>query len=295
MQQKNGKIKPQDQIEGCKDHDTDSEIGKQSGHRETGSVVQQIMIGDIETREVFSSLFPILPKTLSAIAEDIGENGYDKAHPVVMWGRTVVDGHTRVEAARQAGLTSIPVVQKEFADEDTAISYAIHTQRDRRNLTDSDIIRLVEELDRRRSKSEAGKQGRNKQLGQAQRCASPRKSATVTAEIVGASTRKIEQARAILDHTKPEVLQQVKNGTLSINQASKTIRSAKKKKVKPPAAEVAPATPMPSAPVASADAKIDCMALADQIIELLERMPTDDGARHGARAKVKLWLNEHKN
>jgi len=45
--------------------------------------------------------------------------------------------------------------------------FAVRCQRNRRNLTDADIARCVQELDKRRTKAEAGKTGRDKQLGQA--------------------------------------------------------------------------------------------------------------------------------
>jgi hypothetical protein len=42
------------------------------------------------------------------------------------------------------------------AREDAAVAYAIHCQRDRRNITDADILRWTAELDKRMTKAEAG-------------------------------------------------------------------------------------------------------------------------------------------
>ena len=80
------------------------------------------------------------------------QHGYDGAHPIAVWGDIPIDGNTRLKAAQQAGLTHVPVIYRSFASEEEALKYAIHCQRDRRNLTDADILRLVEELDHRRTR-----------------------------------------------------------------------------------------------------------------------------------------------
>ena len=169
---------------------------------------------------LFEDLFPVDAHILDAICEDMGRNGYDKAHPVIIWKQRdcVIDGHTRILAAQSLNLSDIPVVYRSFTTEDAAVQYAIHCQRDRRNATDADLIRWIEELDKRRTKSEAGKMGRDKQLGQAQGCACP-KSAVETAKITNTSTRKVEQTRTILDHADEETKEAVKSGEKSINAA----------------------------------------------------------------------------
>ena len=179
-------------------------------------------VGSIETREPFSILFPVDRVTLEAISRDMNENGYDEAQPLVLWGSVVVDGHTRLEAARMAGLDDVPTVSKEFEDEDEALAYAIHVQRDRRNLTDADIVRLVAQLDKRRAHGGDRRSGDFK----AQPCAL-KKSAEETAAIVGVSTRKVEQARAVLDSAATEVKQAVMDGEKSINSAYQETRKQK--------------------------------------------------------------------
>ena len=86
---------------------------------------------------------------------------------------------------------------KSFASEDEAVAYSIHCQRDRRNLTGADVLRWVGELDRRKTKAEAGAMKGK----QASSDASSGKSADRTAETIGTSTRKVEKARAILDRS----------------------------------------------------------------------------------------------
>jgi hypothetical protein len=46
----------------------------------------------------------------------------------------------------------IPVFFQSFPDEDSALEYAIHNQRNRRNLTDAELLRCIEVLDRRKER-----------------------------------------------------------------------------------------------------------------------------------------------
>jgi len=186
----------------------------------------------IKTGEPFESLFPVDAHTLDAIAKDMELHGYDDAHPIVLWDEkgVVVDGHTRLQAAIAAGIDDVPVVLRAFWDEDTAVEYAIHCQRDRRNLSDADMYRWIAEVDKRRSKQEvaqeggkAGGRGRGDSLTQS--CVKQkgdhhaRASSAATAAVVGTSARKVEQARTVLDKATDEVKEAVEKGEMSINQA----------------------------------------------------------------------------
>lgn len=186
---------------------------------------------DISVRSPFKDLFPIREEVLKEIVKDMKKNGYDKSKPISLWrrcGLTVVDGHTRLEAAILAKVEDIPTVMKEFSNEKEALEYAIHCQRNRRNLSDQEILQCVSELDKRKTKSQAGKAGRDKQLGQAQPCASPGKTASQTASVLGISERKVEQARAVLDKAPEEIKKAVKAGKMSINKAyNKTVKPDK--------------------------------------------------------------------
>jgi ParB family transcriptional regulator, chromosome partitioning protein len=162
----------------------------------------------ITTGQPFEGLFPIDAGILNAVAEDMERHGYDEAQPIVLWHErnVVLDGHTRVQAAISAGISDIPVVEKSFTTEDTAVEYAIHCQRDRRNLSDADLARWIDEVDRRkkagRPKAEEEKltpDGVNLEDHHA------RASSAETAAIVGTSARKVERIRTVNDRATPEV------------------------------------------------------------------------------------------
>ena len=117
----------------------------------------------------------------------------------------LLDGHTRLQAALSLGIKDVPVSHRPFASEDEAVEYTIHSQADRRNLSDSEIARLVGVLDKR--KERGGDHKSNAAKSKAQRCAidpNTRKSASDTAATLGTSARKVEQVRTIMDHGKEE-------------------------------------------------------------------------------------------
>ena len=113
-------------------------------------------IAAIITRSPFNELFSINPAVLENIEQAMTEAGYDHSQPIIVWEgeNVVVDGHTRLQAAREVGLEDIPVYLKNFENEDAALIYAIHNQRNRRNLTDAEILRCIEAMDKRKTKKE---------------------------------------------------------------------------------------------------------------------------------------------
>jgi len=183
---------------------------------------------DLKTGDPFSSLFPINPSLVETIAASIKEGGYDPGQPIAVWHGLVVDGHTRLKAAKRSGLGLIPCMYFPFEDEDEALRYALSRQRDRRNLTDADLIRLVGELDKRRSREE---QGRVMGKANSAPCGAqsndhepieesePARSSSKTAKILGISERKVERIRTVLDRADDDVKAAVLTGEKSVNAA----------------------------------------------------------------------------
>lgn len=181
-----------------------------------------IEVKQIHLTEPFTDIFPVDNKTLQSIRENMELNGYDDAEPLIVWKRnnklTCVDGHTRYMAAQSLNLVEIPVIEKTFHDDDEAIDYAIHRQRDRRNLTDAELFKFIEWKDKRKDKEANLKQniteapdGASVQTG--------KKSAEQTAETLGISARKVERARTVMDHGDEETKQAIEKGEMSINKA----------------------------------------------------------------------------
>jgi protein gp37 len=175
-----------------------------------------LKVSEIVKREPFLSLFPINPVVLRGIIENITEFDFDDGKPIHVWREfptvyTLVDGHTRLEAAIACGMETIPVSVYEFDDEDAAIDYAIASQRNRRNLTDAEQIRHVAFLDQRR--------GQGTRTDITQPCVKLPPSSHSTAELLGISPRKVEQIRTVLDHAPEPLKEAVKLGETTINAA----------------------------------------------------------------------------
>lgn len=175
-------------------------------------------ISKLKTASPFEDLFPVDAEVLKAVLEDMREYGYDPAQPIVLWQEKniVVDGHTRLLAAREVGINDVPVDQKEFESEDEALAYAIHAQKDRRNMTGPDILRCVQALDRRKPH---GGDRKSKKIKTSGEVLIPSRSSKETAAIIGTSPATVERARTILDHGDEKTVEEVISGEKSINKA----------------------------------------------------------------------------
>lgn len=163
----------------------------------------------IRTAAPFKTIFPIREDVLNRITTDMKQHGFDSGHPIVVWAGkklTVVDGHTRLLAATNLGIEVIPVVLREFADENAALEYAIGSQRNRRNLTDAELMKCISALDQRKKKGP-------------QKDSPHGKSADRTAMLLGTSRIKVEKIRSIIDHAPEEIKEAIRSGNLTINKA----------------------------------------------------------------------------
>lgn len=225
--------------------EADRAIELQAAAAESATPQGIILVGidKLRVEEPFRSLFPIRPETVEAIARDMLVRGFDAAHPLIAWAGhgIVIDGHTRLEAARRAGLAEVYILFRDFPDKDAALAFALHEQRDRRNLTDADFVRLVETLDEYRARGgdrrseEARSKTSNDVFGP---------SSTATAKLIGTSPTKVEKARAVNAAADPSLRERVETGELSLNRAASQARAAKR-----------PARPRDAAKIAGRAAK----------------------------------------
>jgi protein gp37 len=193
----------------------------------------------IKTDADLAGVFPIRPADLAAVVASMRERGYDVAEPLVLWrGQDLlVDGHTRLVAARTAGLAHVYADEREFADKRAALEYAIRRQRDRRNLTGKELsgfaVRAFEALDRVKP------QGYRSDL--APDGATSGKSAADTAETIGLSTRQVERMRAVLGSENEEEKAKLRAGKTTVNGAYTTVKQQEQAR-----SEAAPPPPPPT-------------------------------------------------
>jgi len=177
-------------------------------------MIQWIDPERLETIDPFKSLWPMDAHLLEAIMEDMREHGYDESEPIDTWDGAVIDGHTRRLAAITAEIGEVAYIEHRFDSEDVALEYAIKKQRNRRNLDDSDILRLVAELDRRR---EHGGDRRSDDFNSSSGLLNG--SRQQTADVLGISPTKVQRTRTVLDHADDETREQIFSGEKSINKA----------------------------------------------------------------------------
>lgn len=170
-----------------------------------------MFIEDIKTAPPFRELFPIQDAVLERLVWDMRKNGYDPNQPIVLWDcdrPVVIDGHSRLRAARKAGVFNIPTVRRKFADEAAALQYAIGCQQNRRNMRDADILRCITEL-KILTKPDCAEE-KIHVLGH---------STQTMAALLGISTRKVQRGKAVLRRAPEDVIAAVKAGEITINRA----------------------------------------------------------------------------
>lgn len=174
--------------------------------------------------EVLSTLFPTKDDVVERITQSMTDEGYDVSQPVVLghWadsdGWYLVDGHMRVKAAIQVGISNIPAIETMFRDFDEALDYAISRQRDRRNLTSAELLFCLEAVDQRREQGGDRRSGDFKTSNEGMKHGRSA-SAKSTGELLGISRAQVERLRTVKDHGDNDVKEALKNGTLSINGA----------------------------------------------------------------------------
>jgi len=181
-----------------------------------------VEINEIERRKPFDGLFNIEDETLFTIQEDMEKNGFDKAFPVALWRKNkdrkkhvCLDGHTRLMAAEAVGKRkSVPCVFKTFETEEEALAYAIANQRNRRNITEQEIVEYIEKNEKVDSVGGKRKAGQKKEA-----------SAKQTAKALGTSVSKVNRARKVVKEGKAE---EVKSKKKTVDQSYKDIKKKEK-------------------------------------------------------------------
>jgi hypothetical protein len=172
--------------------------------------------------EPFSKLFKIMPDVKQRVTDDMRERGFDMSKPIDVWrkGTVVLDGHTRRLSAIETG-EEVLVCYHDFDNEDDAVRFAVANQRNRRNLTDAEILVIVERVDNKR------KQGERTDL-----VGNPTKSGPSceeTAKLLRISPNKVKDVRSVKTYVEKtgdrQLLEDVESGKTKLGKAAKTARA----------------------------------------------------------------------
>jgi hypothetical protein len=202
--------------------------------RKKGEIMDSMNPNEIKLHSDFLSIFEIKDQVLEKIEADMRTRsyGFDPSQPVILgtWEgqkeAVCIDGHTRLTAAINVGIEEIPAFTHEFDTKQEALAHAIHLQCNRRNLSDGELMKALEILDRRNESTRDPETGK---FTAAQSCASGRSSEVVAKEL-NTSPRKVEQIRTISDNGDPDVVDAVKTGKMSANKGYNETQKRRKEK-----------------------------------------------------------------
>jgi ParB family chromosome partitioning protein len=175
-------------------------------------VSKMVKISDIKIDPELSKIFTIQDKTLEEIKNKMEKFGYDKSQPVVVWkGKNILlDGHTRLAAARALKLAEIPAAEMEFESFEEAALYTFERQVMRRNLTPAEILKAANMIKPKKVKDGTGR------------------AADILAKRLGVSPSTIYQARKILAEASEEDIKAVQRNEKTITGTYNTVRGTKK-------------------------------------------------------------------
>jgi len=173
-------------------------------------------------------IYPIGNTELDAITTSMQDNGYDEAQPIVVWSETgyVVDGHTRLYAARKAGLAEVAIYEQSFATFDDAQDYAIARQRDRRNMSREQQMSFVARVVR--SKDQPKPRGGDHTSDGAKasmEAFANGKSAQALADQIGVGRATVERVRAVLASDDEQTKEQLLAGEIAPRAAYEHVKN----------------------------------------------------------------------
>ena len=173
----------------------------------------------LEQAEPFKSLFPVERETLELVKGSMREHGYQADKPILVWkdafgerGRqVVVDGHTRLRAARDLKLPEVWATMRQFKDADAAVTAAVGEQVQRRNLNRQQLAAHVVAILPHLDETKGGLRTRTaKQL----------------AAMLGVSVPTIDRARGVIASGDEELIAAVKDGSMSLLGAYSEVTAA---------------------------------------------------------------------
>lgn len=177
-------------------------------------MAKSVRLEDIALDPDISQIFGRQDKVFEDIKASMKKFDFDKSQPLVVWKlegkKILLDGHTRLAAAKETGLKEVPVVEMEFESRDEAILYTFRRQKERRNLTNKEIMTAAKMLPNCRSANGEGRAA--KRLGDA----------------IGVSASTIYKAQRLQKEAPDDLLQLVDEGEMSIKGGWKELKRRQK-------------------------------------------------------------------
>lgn len=197
---------------------------------QTTDKIKWIDISKIFIDPEFEKIFIQKETEIQNISDNMKENGFDPAHPIILayskeypeLNNITADGHTRYKAANRAGLTKVAIIYKEFANREQLLKFVYEQQLLRRNLTEQEIFNAWQAMNK--LTNENGKKA---------------KTDSEIAEELQISRRQVSKMKEVEKKATPEVLDGIKSGEITVNKVYTDIKLQEKntKKTEPPESE----------------------------------------------------------
>lgn len=188
------------------------------------SKIRRVKIESLKTNPKFKDLYIAEPEKVEAIRKSILENGLDPTQPIIILENgTIVDGHSRLLAAKKAGLDEVfVIVKKGFSSETEVLMYEEHLQLSRRNLNEAEKLKHLENLlELKKQAQDAGKD-----LSEF--------SDESIAKKLAISPRQVQKMRRVEAKATPEQLESIRSGVTSLNKVDAEIKKTEELTRKPP-------------------------------------------------------------
>lgn len=182
--------------------------------------------------ELHDLIPPLTQEEYEGLERSIIEEGCRE--PLIVWGKTIVDGHNRYEICKKRGIP-FKTEQKEFEDRNDVIIWMIRNQFGRRNLTPYQrsilALRLKPAIAAKAKENQAVYYG-NQHSGLSQNSVEVHKAIDTQKELAkaaGVSHDTISRVEKIEAKATPEVKKKLEDGSMSINEAYKTVKKQEKR------------------------------------------------------------------
>jgi ParB/RepB/Spo0J family partition protein len=162
-----------------------------------------------------SELFTIQERIVEKIKTSM-KTGYDFSQPVVVrlynGQYLLVDGHQRLKAALEVGISEIPAYIEEFRNIEDALHYSYRRQAERRNLSEWEILQAIKLLPNKEAHDGTGR------------------SIEKLSDDLGVSASTLVHARTVSKRAEKADIEAVKEGKKSINEIYQKVKTSKQKK-----------------------------------------------------------------
>lgn len=178
------------------------------------SKIRRVKIDSLKTNPKFKDLYIAEPEKVEAISKSIIENGLDPTQPIIILeDGTIVDGHSRLLAAKKAGLDEVfVIVKKGFSSETEVLMYEEHLQLSRRNLNEAEKLKHLENLlELKKQAQDAGKD-------------ISEFSDESIAQKLAISPRQVQKMREVESKATPQQLEAIRSGESTLNKVHEEIK-----------------------------------------------------------------------